>query len=86
MTKVMISLPTSLLIFLAIELMVMRKDNTAFRERFQAWKDGKKPYKDGLPAYGDGKQTKKKWKYTPSDTVRSHIAKWEDSDFAEQNK
>jgi len=84
MTKVMTSLPTSLLIFLAIELMVM--DPTQFRERFKAWKDGKKPYKDGLPAYGDGKQTKKKWKYTPSDTVRSHIAKWEDSDFAEQNK
>lgn len=84
MTKVMTSLPTSLLIFLAIEQMVM--DPTQFRERFKAWKDGKKPYKDGLPAYGDGKQTKKKWKYTPSDTVRSHIAKWEDSDFAEQNK
>lgn len=80
----MTSLPTSLLIFLAIELMVM--DTTQFRERFKAWKDGKKPYQDGLPAYGDGKQTKKKWKYTPSDTVRSHIAKWEDSDFAEQNK
>ena len=84
MTKVMTSLPTSLLIFLATELMVM--DPTQFRERFKAWKDGNKPYKDGLPAYGDGKQTKKKWKYTPSDTVRSHIAKWEDSDFAEQNK
>ena len=84
MTKVMTSLPTSLLIFLAIESIVM--DPTQFRERFKAWKDGKKPYKDGLPAYGDGKQIKKKWKYTPSDTVRSHIAKWEDSDFAEQNK
>lgn len=84
MTKVMTSLPTSLLTFLAIELMVM--DPTQFRERFKAWKDGEKPYKDGLPAYGDGKQAKKKWKYTPSDTVRSHIAKWEDSDFAEQNK
>ena len=56
MTKVMISLPTSLLIFLAIELMVMRKDNTAFRERFQAWKEGKKPYQDGLPAYRGGKE------------------------------
>lgn len=64
----------------------MVMDPTQFRERFKAWKDGKKPYKDGLPAYGDGKQTKNKWKYTPSDTVRSHIAKWEDSDFAEQNK
>lgn len=52
MTKVMTSLPTSLLIFLAIELMVM--DPTQFRERFKAWKDGKKPYKDGLPTYAGG--------------------------------
>lgn len=34
----------------------MRKDNTAFRERFQAWKEGKKPYQDGLPAYRGGKE------------------------------
>ena len=54
MTKVMTSLPTSLLIFLAIEQMVM--DPTQFRERFKAWKDGKKPYKDGLPAYAPGKE------------------------------
>lgn len=52
MTKVMTSLPTSLLIFLAIELMVM--DPTQFRERFKAWKDGKKPYQNGLPAYAEG--------------------------------
>ena len=30
-------------------------DPTQFRERFKAWKDGKKPYKDGLPTYSGGK-------------------------------
>jgi hypothetical protein len=42
-------LPTSLLIFLAIKLTVMRKDPTEFRERFKRWKQG-------LPAYKDGKR------------------------------
>jgi hypothetical protein len=32
----------------------MVMDPTQFRERFKAWKDGKKPYKDGLPAYKNG--------------------------------
>ena len=41
MTKVMTSLPTSLLIFLAIEQMGMGRDVTAFRERFKAYKNGK---------------------------------------------
>ena len=72
MTKVMTSLPTLLLIFLAIELMVMRKDNTAFRERFKAWKDGKKPYQDGLPAYNTGKNaTKGKFSKQQEETLSS---------------
>jgi hypothetical protein len=56
-TKVMTLLPTSLLIFLAIKLMVMRKDPTEFRERFKAYKNGKsisEIYDGGLPKYGDG--------------------------------
>jgi hypothetical protein len=54
-TKVMTLLLTSLLIFLAIELMVMqRNDPTAFRERFEAYKRGEKPYENGLPKYEDG--------------------------------
>ena len=54
-TKVTILLLTSLLIFLAIELMVMYKDPTEFRARFKAYKEGKKPYENGLPAYAPGK-------------------------------
>ena len=56
MTKVMISLPTSLLIFLAIEQMDMG-DVTAFRERFKAYKNGKSVseiYDAGLPRYAGG--------------------------------
>ena len=37
----MTSLLTSLLIFLAIELMGMGKDTTAFKQRFEAYKNGK---------------------------------------------
>ena len=33
-------------------------DPTQFRERFKAWKEGKKPYQDGLPAYSGGKKSK----------------------------
>ena len=55
-TKVTTLLLTSLLIFLAIELMVMYKDPTEFRARFKAYKEGKKPYENGLPAYAPGKQ------------------------------
>lgn len=33
----------------------MRKDPTEFRQRFAAWKDGKKPYEAGLPVYKKGK-------------------------------
>ena len=57
MTKVMISLPTSLLIFLAIEWMDMGRDVTAFRERFKAYKNGKSVseiYDAGLPKYAGG--------------------------------
>lgn len=54
-TKVMTLLLTSLLIFLAIEQMVMYKDPTEFRARFKAYKEGKKPYENGLPAYAPGK-------------------------------
>lgn len=32
--------------------MVMRKDPTAFRERFKAYKDGKKPYENGKTVIG----------------------------------
>jgi hypothetical protein len=32
----------------------MRRDPTEFRERFAAWKAGKKVYENGLPKYGDG--------------------------------
>lgn len=56
MTKVMISLPTSLLIFLAIEQTDMG-DITAFRERFNAYKNGKSVseiYDAGLPKYANG--------------------------------
>lgn len=53
MTKVMTSLPTSLLIFLATEQMVM--DPTQFRERFKAYKEGKQVYQNGLPIYASGK-------------------------------
>ena len=55
MTKVMTSLPTSLLIFLAIELMVMRRNPTEFRKRFAAWVRGESPYEAGLKKYDDGK-------------------------------
>ena len=54
----MTSLPTSLLIFLAIELMDMGKDTTAFRERFNDYKNGKpvsEIYDAGLPRYAGGK-------------------------------
>ena len=57
MTKVMTSLPTSLLIFLAIEQTDMGKDTTAFRERFNAYKNGKSVseiYDAGLPRYAEG--------------------------------
>ena len=57
MTKVMISLPTSLLTFLAIEQMDMGRDITAFRERFKAYKNGKSVseiYDAGLPRYAGG--------------------------------
>jgi hypothetical protein len=55
MTKVMISLPTSLLTFLAIKWMDMqRNDPTAFRARFEAYKRGEKPYENGLPKYATG--------------------------------
>lgn len=57
MTKVMTSLPTSLLIFLAIEQMDMGRDVTAFRERFKAYKNGKSVseiYDAGLPRYANG--------------------------------
>lgn len=58
MTKVMTSLPTSLLIFLAIELMDMDRNVTALRERFKAYKNGKpisEIYDAGLPKYATGK-------------------------------
>ena len=57
MTKVMISLLTSLLTFLAIEWRAihMRRDPTEFRQRFQAYKEGKMPYENGLPKYAGGK-------------------------------
>ena len=32
-----------------------RKDPTAFRARFKAYKEGKMPYENGLPKYEDGK-------------------------------
>ena len=57
MTKVMISLPTSLLIFLAIEQMGMGRDVTAFRKRFEDYKNGKSVseiYDAGLPRYSEG--------------------------------
>ena len=57
MTKVMISLPTSLLIFLAIEQMDMGRDVTAFRKRFEDYKNGKsisEIYDAGLPKYAGG--------------------------------
>lgn len=57
MTKVMTSLPTSLLIFLVTEWMDM--DREAFRERFKAYKEGKpisEIYDAGLPRYRDGKK------------------------------
>lgn len=60
MTKVMTSLPTSLLIFLATEWMDMGKDTTAFRERFNAYKNGKSVseiYDAGLPRYRNGKNS-----------------------------
>ena len=60
MTKVMTSLPTSLLIFLAIEQTDMGKDTTAFRERFNAYKNGKSVseiYDAGLPRYRNGKKS-----------------------------
>lgn len=55
-TKVMTLLLTSLLIFLAIEQTVMRRDPTEFKTRFEQWKNGGKPYENGLPKYADGKQ------------------------------
>ena len=57
MTKVMTSLSTSLLTFLAIEWRAihMRRDPTEFRQRFQAYKEGKMPYENGLPKYAGGK-------------------------------
>lgn len=33
----------------------MRRDPTEFRQRFQAYKEGKMPYKNGLPKYKGGK-------------------------------
>ena len=71
MTKVMTSLPTSLLIFLAIEWMDMG-DVTAFRERFKAYKDGKSVseiYDAGLPRYAGG--------YTPSPEFVDRVIKEE---------
>lgn len=53
----MTSLPTSLLIFLATELMDMG-DRESFRERFKAYKNGKSVseiYDAGLPRYAGGK-------------------------------
>ena len=58
MTEGMTSLPTSLLIYLAIELMDMDRNVTAFRERFNAYKNGKSVseiYDAGLPRYAGGK-------------------------------
>lgn len=72
MTKVMISLPTSLLIFLAIEQMDMGRDVTAFRERFKAYKNGKSVseiYDAGLPKYAGG--------YTPSPEFVDRVIKEE---------
>ena len=46
----------------------MRKDTTAFRERFERWKQGEQVYENGLalPAYQDGKDSKDVPQYTPS--------------------
>ena len=45
----------------------MRKDPTAFRERFERWKQGEQVYENGLalPAYEDGKLPKFKKGLTP---------------------
>ena len=62
----------------------MGRDVTAFRKRFEDYKNGKsisEIYDAGLPRYESGK-----WSYTPSKKVRNHIAKWEGSDFAIQNE
>lgn len=59
MMKVMISLLTSLLTFLAIDQTDM--DREAFRARFKAYKEGKpvsEIYDAGLPKYWNGKLTK----------------------------
>lgn len=34
----------------------MRRDTTAFRKRFEAWKRGESPYEAGLKKYADGKR------------------------------
>ena len=34
-----------------------RKDTTAFKARFEQWKNGGKPYENGLPKYAVGKST-----------------------------
>jgi len=57
MMKVMISLLTSLLTFLAIDWTDMVRDREAFRERFKAYKNGKavsEIYDAGLPKYAEG--------------------------------
>ena len=62
----------------------MGRDVTAFRKRFEDYKNGKsisEIYDAGLPRYESGK-----WSYIPSDKVRKHIAKWEGTDFAGQNE
>ena len=36
--------------------MDMRRDTTAFKKRFEAWKRGVSPYEAGLKKYADGKR------------------------------
>lgn len=50
--------------------MVMRKDPTAFKQRFEAYKDGKSVkeiYDAGLPRYNDGKPKGDGMKYSWDD-------------------
>ena len=72
MTEVMTSLPTSLLIYLAIEQTDMGKDTTAFRERFNAYKNGKSVseiYDAGLPRYAGGTPGELSWHNVAADLL-----------------
>lgn len=71
MTEVMISLPTSLLIFLATKLMVMQ-DVKEFQERFNRYKNGESVSEIyNIPRYDDGKSTKGKFTRQQEETLSS---------------